>query len=293
MKKLNGILVVNSFIGLEKFTELYRMLLDAAGKNDVSLKIRTTASLLSPVGELFTDEPIPDFVLFWDKDVYLASRLENAGIRLFNSAKAVELCDNKALTAINLSKAGVKIPKTVIAPKTFDGVGYNSLDFALKAADILGYPLVIKEVFGSFGAQVYLAQNKESLFDIIAHIGYKDFIMQEFTGRKNVGRDVRINIVGGKAVASMLRYNDHDFRSNISNGGSMTAYNPSEKQIIAAEAACKALGLDFAGVDVLFGDDGTPVICEVNSSPHFRSTLDCTGVNLAEHIIRYISEALS
>lgn len=293
MKKLNGILVVNSFIGLEKFTELYRMLLDAAGKNDVSLKIRTTASLLSPVGELFTDEPIPDFVLFWDKDVYLASRLENADIRLFNSAKAVELCDNKALTAINLSKAGVKIPKTVIAPKTFDGVGYNSLDFALKAADILGYPLVIKEVFGSFGAQVYLAQNKESLFDIIAHIGYKDFIMQEFTGRKNVGRDVRINIVGGKAVASMLRYNDHDFRSNISNGGSMTAYNPSEKQIIAAEAACKALGLDFAGVDVLFGDDGTPVICEVNSSPHFRSTLDCTGVNLAEHIIRYISEALS
>ena len=157
MKKLNGILVVNSFIGLEKFTELYRILLDAAGKNDVSLKIRTTASLLSPVGELFTDEPIPDFVLFWDKDVYLASRLENAGIRLFNSAKAVELCDNKALTAINLSKAGVKIPKTVIAPKTFDGVGYNSLDFALKAADILGYPLVIKEVFGSFGAQVYLA----------------------------------------------------------------------------------------------------------------------------------------
>ena len=198
-----------------------------------------------------------------------------------------------SLTAINLSKAGVKIPKTVIAPQTFDGVGYNSLDFALKAADILGYPLVIKEVFGSFGAQVYLAQNKESLFDIIAHIGYKDFIMQEFTGRKNVGRDVRINIVGGKAVASMLRYNDHDFRSNISNGGSMTAYNPSEKQIIAAEAACKALGLDFAGVDVLFGDDGTPVICEVNSSPHFRSTLDCTGVNLAEHIIRYISEALS
>ncbi|MBR7089182.1 MAG: hypothetical protein IKI46_01640 [Lachnospiraceae bacterium] len=51
------------------------------------------------------------------------------------------------------------------------------------------------------------------------------------------------------------------------------------------------MGLDFAGVDVLFGKDG-PIICEVNSNPHFKTTLECTGINMAEHIISHIAEVM-
>ena len=57
--------------------------------------------------------------------------------------------------------------------------------------------------------------------------------------------------------------------------------------------ACRALGLDFAGVDVLFGEDGAPVVCEVNSNPHFKTTLDCTGVDLAAEIVAHIVRTLA
>ena len=86
----------------------------------------------------------------------------------------------------------------------------------------------------------------------------------------------------------MLRYNKDDFRSNISNGGAGSKYEPKPSYIELAEKASKALGLDFAGVDVLFGENDEPIICEINSNPQFKSTLDATGVNLAEHIASYI-----
>ena len=59
-----------------------------------------------------------------------------------------------------------------------------------------------------------------------------------------------------------------------------------------AIAAVDALGLDFAGVDIMFGPDNIPIVCEVNSNPHFKSTLDCTGINLAEYIIKCIIREL-
>jgi ribosomal protein S6--L-glutamate ligase/gamma-F420-2:alpha-L-glutamate ligase len=51
------------------------------------------------------------------------------------------------------------------------------------------------------------------------------------------------------------------------------------------------VGTDFAGVDILFGKDG-PLVCEVNSNPQFKSTLDATGVDLSEYIVKYIKENL-
>ena len=90
----------------------------------------------------------------------------------------------------------------------------------------------------------------------------------------------------------MYRYNDNDFRSNITNGGSMKKYDANPAQAEIAVKACEAIGLDFAGVDVLFGEDG-PIICEVNSNPHFKTTLECTGINMAEHIMAHILKVMN
>ena len=90
----------------------------------------------------------------------------------------------------------------------------------------------------------------------------------------------------------MLRENKEDFRSNITNGGSAFAYIPSEEECGIAVSACKAVRLDFAGVDVLFGKNGQPYICEINSNPHFKSTYDATGINLADYIMEYIGEQM-
>ena len=282
-------IVVNGFVSSEKFCELYGFLSRAAEKRGISLVVKTGDSLAVPVGDRITDAERPDFVLFWDKDTSLARRIEAEGIRLFNSARAIEVCDSKGLTAEALA-GKVAMPKTVIAPKTFEGLGYNKYDFVEKSAEMLGLPMIIKESYGSFGAQVYLARTLDEAKEIIAALGHKDFVMQEFIA-ESCGRDVRVNVVGGKVVSAMERYNDTDFRSNITNGGKMkkAALTPEIER--AAIRAAEAIGLDFAGVDVLFGKDG-PIVCEVNSNPRFKSSLECTGIDMSECIMDYITEQM-
>ena len=286
---MNGWLIVNGFLGSQKFNELYGYLSRTAERHSITLEIKTSDSFTVPMGEPICKDARPDFILFWDKDIHLARRLESEGIRLFNSADAIEICDNKILTASALS-GKIATPKTIISPKTFEGVGYNSLIFVENATRVLGLPLIIKEAYGSFGAQVYLAKTLDEAKNIITSLGHKDFIMQEFIS-ESIGRDVRVNVVGGKVVSAMERYNENDFRSNISNGGSMKkiVLTP-EIEAIAIKAA-EIIGLDFAGVDVLFGNDG-PIVCEVNSNPHFKSSLECTGVDMSEKIMDYIAEKM-
>ena len=49
---------------------------------------------------------------------------------------------------------------------------------------------------------------------------------------------------------------------------------------------------DFAGVDMLFDEDGSPILCEINSNAHMKNIYECTGVDVVEHIIRYIKGKL-
>ena len=282
-------LIVNGFVDSNKFNELYGYLSRAAARHNIALEIKTSDSFTRPVGERICGEDIPDFVLFWDKDIHLARRLEKEGLRLFNSAGAIEICDNKILTAVALD-GKVKTPRTIISPKTFEGVGYKRQEFVKNATRVLGLPLIIKEAYGSFGAQVYLANTLDEAKEIVTSLGHKDFIMQEFIAESR-GRDVRVNVVGGRVVSAMERYNEKDFRSNISNGGSMKKIDLGKDMEAVAIAATEAIGLDFAGVDVLFGNDG-PSVCEVNSNPHFKSSLECTGVDMSEKIIDYILEQI-
>ena len=111
--------------------------------------------------------------------------------------------------------------------------------------------------------------------------------MQEFIeGSK--GRDIRIHVVGNQVITAMERKNDKDFRANITNGGTMKKYVPNEEECEMAISICRELKLDFAGVDLLFGEDGEPILCEVNSNAHFKNIYDCTNVNVADAIMEYI-----
>ena len=287
---MNGWLIVNSFVKWDKFSEIYELLLNAGRKVGVSLEMKTSSDIFCSVQSEFSDLELPDFAIFWDKDILLARRLEKMGLRLFNSSESIETCDDKGQTAIALLDGGIRTPVTFLSPKAYPAFGCTDMTFLRKAEEALGYPMVIKENRGSFGQQVHLVNNSYEAERLIASFKEHPFIMQEYI-EESAGRDVRVNVVGGRVVASMYRYNDNDFRSNITNGGSMKKYEASEAQAKIAIDACKAIGLDFAGVDVLFGKDG-PIICEVNSNPHFKTTLECTGINMAEHIISHIAEVM-
>ena len=272
---------------MQKYYDIYQLIVYAFKVRNVQLEIVKSDDVRGKEDFSF----IPDFVMFWDKDYYLAEKLERQGLKLFNSARAMILCDNKILTYTELEKHGIPYPKTIVAPKTFDTVGYTSLDFVDNAVKKLGLPVIIKEAYGSFGAQVYLAETLEKAKEIVSKLAPKEFVFQQFI-KTSRGRDLRVNVVGDQVVATVYRSNNNDFRSNITLGGDKENYTPNEQQRKVAIDALKALGLDFAGVDVMFGENDTPIICEVNSNPHFKSTLECTGIDLAELIADYVIEKL-
>lgn len=294
-----GWLVVNRFLNSKKFSELYDWFGAAAGLYGVELEVlyndELTCSLTDGAPRVLRGgapaERMPDFVLFYDKDIRLAEQLERCGLRLFNSARAIELCDDKSLMHARLAGL-VPMPQTYSAPFTYETVGYTDTEFVDTMFRLLGAPVVVKEVFGSFGQQVYLCRTPEEAKELIAGIGGKKLIFQKFIA-SSFGRDLRLNVVGGRVVACMLRYNEHgDFRANITNGGSMQRHTPTPEEEALAVRTAELLGLDFCGVDLLFGEDGGPILCEVNSNAHFKSIYQCTGVNAAELIMAHIIGSL-
>jgi RimK family alpha-L-glutamate ligase len=287
-------LIVNGYLDSEKFDEIYKWLIDEAKNKGYDLQKIGNDQLDSiiPANPTYLDwRNKPEFVLFWDKDVKLARMLEREGFKVFNSAEAIETCDDKALTFIRLRGTGIKMPKTFIAPMTFDKK-YKDYTFLRQVQGSIGYPMVIKENKGSFGAQVQLADNYYDAVEKIDKIGHDAFILQEYI-ENSKGRDIRLQVVGDKVVAAMLRQNDSDFRANITNGGAMRKYTPTREQADMALQVTRQLRLDFAGVDILFGEEDEPILCEVNSNAHFKNIYDCTGVNVAEKIMEHIVDTIN
>ena len=284
----NGWLIVNSYYNPAKFNSLYRVLEESAEKAGLHFSKWTSEARPTVVGSK-AREPKPSFVLFWDKDIQLAKAMELSGLRLFNSAESIALADDKMETALKLAAAGIPIPDTIPAPTCFPGCRRNPAT-AVQAAKILGWPLVIKENKGSFGAQVYLANNKDEAAKILMHIGEHDCLFQRFI-RDSAGKDLRVTVVGGKAICAMERQSasKQEFRSNIGAGGTASARAMSPVEEKLAVDAANALGLDFAGVDILYGkDENERYVCEVNSNPQLKSTIDTCGINPATNIMWHI-----
>ena len=232
-----------------------------------------------------------DFCVYLDKDKYASEILERSGLRLFNSHRAIRVCDDKAETHVALSNAGIPMPKTLPGllcydtSKSLDGGVLDSVESEF------GYPVIVKSCFGSLGRGVWKADDRDSLRAIMRELQFSPHLFQEFIASSS-GRDVRVIIVGGRAIAAMLRSSEIDFRSNIELGGVGTCHDLSDEFRSVAERAAAALGLDYCGIDLLFGEDGSPVLCEVNSNAFFAGIERVTGVNVAKAYAEHIIEQM-
>lgn len=293
MQQNKGYIIINGFLREEKFFSLYSALKQSADRAGLQLELKTNIELMCDIasGKTVANETLPPFAIFWDKDVRLAKTLEAAGMKLFNSASAIELCDDKSLTHIALMNR-VPQPKTVLIPLTFPRVGYTDCAFLEKIADYLGFPLVIKQCFGSFGAGVYLAGNMDEAKAALMKTAGGAAIAQQYIA-SSFARDIRAYVVGDKVAAAMLRHNESgDFRANVAQGGKADAYMLSEAQAALAVKTAQLLGCTFAGVDLLFGENGEMTVCEVNSNAHFAGISAATGVNIADKIIEAVAQRI-
>lgn len=293
MQQNKGYIIINGFLREEKFFSLYSALKQSADRAGLQLELKTNIELMCDIasGKTVANEALPPFAIFWDKDVRLAKTLEAAGMKLFNSAGAIELCDDKSLTHIALMNR-VPQPKTVLIPLTFPRVGYTDCAFLEKIADYLGFPFVIKQCFGSFGAGVYLAHNMDEAKAALMKTAGGAAIAQQYIA-SSFARDIRAYVVGDKVAAAMLRHNESgDFRANVAQGGKADAYMLSEAQAALAVKTAQLLGCTFAGVDLLFDENGEMTVCEVNSNAHFAGISAATGVNIADKIIEAVAQRI-
>lgn len=214
---------------------------------------------------------------------YLISKhFEQSGAFIINSVESRKLAKDKLLSLQHLVKHNLPVPRSILAKFPLN------IDFIEKH---LSYPLIVKKTEGSEGKGIMLSENRNQLEDLIEmfdeNFQRTNLILQEFIAEKK-GKDIRVFVIGGRAMGAMLRTGkEGDFKANYSGGGSVASFelNP-EIEWLAVESA-RAIGLDIAGVDILFDKDGYK-ICEVNASPYFEGFEKATKLNIAKEIFTYL-----
>lgn len=236
-------------------------------------------------GNIEISLPKYDFVLYLDKDRYVAELLEKAGYKLYNSIDSIIKCDDKMLTHICLSNERLKMPTTISSTLCYTDNGNR--DYLKPVIEKVGLPMIVKENYGSLGKQVYLANDYNELLEIENKLIHIPHIFQEYI-ECSKGKDYRIIVIGGKVVAYMKRENKNSYLSNLATGGTATKVILPKEYLDAAEKAAKILGLDYCGVDILEGPNGEPIISEVNSNAFYEGIEKTTGVNVAGCYVDYL-----
>ncbi len=281
--------IYNGSLVSDKFADQARLVADAAERAGITVKILKNYEIIM---DLSVNLSIPDFAVLLDKDILLGYFLKSRGVPVYNDPAVIDLCDNKATQYVQLAAQNLPMPRTIIAPKVYPNFSIMDSGYFEDVMERLKLPMIIKEGHGSFGMKVYLIETEEQFYEKVDSLRGVDFIFQEFIETSR-GRDVRVNIVGGKIVAAMYRHSENDFRANITNGGVASPIELTQTQQNLALSAAHAVGAIFAGVDLLFGENDEPLVCEVNAAAHIRNILNVTGINVADAMIAYILEDLS
>ena len=278
-------IVYNGSLTSEKFVDQALLLKEAAERQGIHTTVLKNYEVLMDVQQGLQNKP--DFVVFLDKDILLGKFLKNQGIPVFNDPDVIETCDNKARQYMILAQNNIPMPRTIIAPKVYAKFTIQHSEYYENVLDTLGLPMIIKEAHGSFGMKVYLIETKEQFYEKVEQLNGIEYIFQEFIASSR-GRDIRVNVVGGQVIACMYRHSETDFRANITNGGTASIITLTDRQKEVALDAARVLGAEFAGVDLLFGENEEPLVCEVNGAAHIRNLYNVTGINVGDSMISYI-----
>ena len=205
---------------------------------------------------------------------------EKPGVYVVNSAEPMCVSKDKLLTHQVLHESGIPTPHTVYAP----GAGYESI------SGILGKKrFLVKQINGSKGENIFLVEDSAQFDDAVLLLG-KECIFQEFID-ESYGRDIRVWVIGGQCVGSVLRYSESSFLSNFSQGGKFAAIDIDDEASDLAVRAAAAVGLDFAGVDLLFCNGGYSV-CEVNGNAGFRTISKSSEVSIPRCLFGFIASVV-
>jgi RimK family alpha-L-glutamate ligase len=205
-------------------------------------------------------------------------RLQRLGMKIYNPPSAIEKASDKFYASALLEEAGLPTPRTFVTEDEKE---------ALKIFKEIG-DAVIKPLFGSQGKGMTRVTDAETASRVFENLAFSNLVIyiQEFIPHGN--RDIRAFTIGEEVVAAMYRISE-SWKTNVFQGAKPVALKLEPELEELSIKAAKAVGCEYAGVDILEGPNG-PIIIEVNSSPTWKGLYQATKIPIADLLLDYILE---
>jgi RimK family alpha-L-glutamate ligase len=203
--------------------------------------------------------------------------LKALGIPVYNDAQAIERTVDKSMTSFLLHRAGVPTPPTWATESAAQARA------VLRRESAAGFELVIKPLFGSQGTGLRrLAADMDIPgMELYRNVCYLQRYIDSGAGRWH---DHRIFVVAGRAVAAMVR-RGISWVNNVAKGARCEPLELTAELAQLAEAAARAVGAGYAGVDIVRDRDGRPWVIEVNGIPAWKGLQSVVGVDIAAALV--------
>lgn len=219
---------------------------------------------------------IPDIAVVRTIDPLLSSHLESLGISVFNSAHVARICNHKGLTHHEIQKLSIPMVDTY-----FYTSGY------LPEYPPLAFPFVVKNVHGKGGKEVFFIESKLEWSRQKEQLTH-DIILQ--SSDVQLGKDLRVYVLGKDIVAAVLRESTGDFRANYTLGGSASLYRLNEYEKDMIRLICNHIDFDLVGIDFLISKNGELLFNEIEDIVGSRMLSKLVDINLLERYTEHIIE---
>jgi len=213
---------------------------------------------------------------------YVTRWLEGIGIPCVSPHRTVATCGDKYLTSTALVEAGIPSPRTLMA---------LSPEAALEAIEMMGYPVVLKPLFGSWGRLLARVNDRDAAEALLEHKatlgGYQHNVVyiQEYIEKP--GRDIRTMVAGDEVIYAIYRQSEH-WITNTARGGAPVVCPLTDEIAHWSREAARAVGGGVVSVDLFETRDGRILVNEVNHAPEFHGASEVVGVDIAGEIVEYV-----
>ena len=199
-----------------------------------------------------------DIVINRSNDYRIAGFYESRGVRVFNPAAFTRLANDKQAAYDFMEQNGIEIMPTRYSVP----------------------PFVKKPRGGHGGEGVVMCQSADE-YD-------ENMVCQK--PASDLGKDLRVWILGGEIRAAMLRVSKDDFRSNFCLGGEAVPYALSADETALIKKIITLVKGDYFGVDFVF-DNGRIVFNELEDAVGARMLYAKTNIDIIAEYCSYIKDS--
>lgn len=295
------------------YIEMYKEKFNAYHINLELVIAEEKTTLKSLMGNYDNGREQPDFAINRSRFSKIAKDLEDVGVSVFNGSEVTRIVNNKGKTYEFFYDVVPFLP-----------VRYEDKIIVSQIEDKgFSYPYVIKSNSGHGGSEVFMVENERQEQDAINVIcgekngininakknNVKDssissnnkdncinincqsdkYIMQQCCS--DLGKDVRVYIIGNKIVKAVLRTSAESFKSNYSLGGKVEEYRLNDREKAMVNAIVQKLSLDYAGIDFTF-HNGEAVFNEIEDAVGARMLYQVSDIDIVQLFVDYIVEKM-